>query len=36
MFRGYLKIIDFGFAKRVPFMQKDSNGVTKVRNAFMR
>jgi serine/threonine protein kinase len=28
--RGYLKLIDFGFAKKVPFMKKDANGEMKV------
>jgi len=28
--KGYLKLIDFGFAKKVPFMKKDANGEMKV------
>lgn len=28
--KGYLRIIDFGFSKRVPYTKKDANGVVKV------
>jgi len=28
--KGYIRIIDFGFSKRVPYTKKDSSGVVKV------
>jgi cGMP-dependent protein kinase len=28
--KGYLRVIDFGFAKKVPFTKLDSSGVLKV------
>ena len=30
--RGFLRVIDFGFAKKVPFTKPDSNGQMKVYN----